>query len=121
MSSEYTDWSSPKSVSKDGMVAADDLRVEEEASHSRVEHALDHAEPESEKDSAIHGLPLIIFTVGIMSIVFLMCLDHYILGTPMRFLFPSFTYPMNQRLQFLESQPTSAPSRTQGGIAAVTT
>lgn len=34
----------------------------------------------------MHGMPLVIFTVGMMAIVFLMCLDHYILGTPQSFL-----------------------------------
>jgi hypothetical protein len=29
----------------------------------------------------MRGVPLIMFTVGMMAIVFLMCLDHYILGT----------------------------------------
>ena len=35
----------------------------------------------SEQSTVIHGIPLLLFTMGMMTIVFLMCLDHYILGT----------------------------------------
>ncbi|KAK3942540.1 major facilitator superfamily domain-containing protein [Diplogelasinospora grovesii] len=34
-----------------------------------------------EDDEVMHGMPLAMFTVGMMAIVFLMCLGHYILAT----------------------------------------
>ncbi|KAI2628590.1 major facilitator superfamily domain-containing protein [Hypoxylon sp. NC1633] len=45
----------------------------------------------SEQSTVMHGIPLLLFTIGMMAIVFLMCLDHYILATAI----PSITTDLN--------------------------
>ncbi len=80
MSPGQIDSSSTKSVGIGTPVAVDSAALEIETSHSHIQHALNKIEPGPEKDSTMHGLPLVVFTVGMMSIVFLMCFDHYILG-----------------------------------------
>ncbi|KAI0020289.1 major facilitator superfamily domain-containing protein [Xylariomycetidae sp. FL0641] len=57
----------------------DGLQVEETKLPSSRE--LSPTQAGSDEANTIHGFPLIMFSAGMMAVVFLMCLDHYILAT----------------------------------------
>ncbi|KAI1212189.1 MFS general substrate transporter [Annulohypoxylon truncatum] len=50
---------------------------------------------QDEKDATMNGMPLIMLTVGMMGIVFLMCLDHYILESTAATAIPRITTDFN--------------------------
>ncbi|KAI3328169.1 hypothetical protein F4824DRAFT_506857 [Ustulina deusta] len=106
MSPGQIDSSSTKSVGIGTPVAVDSAALEIETSHSHIQHALNKIEPGPEKDSTMHGLPLVVFTVGMMSIVFLMCFDHYILATSL----PRITTDFN--IQYMSNR--DADPKTSG-------
>lgn len=67
-----------------------DSKVSEDAAHLHYTDVTECKEDENraderpvrqdENDAVMSGTPLAMFSVGMMAVVFLMCLDHYILG-----------------------------------------
>jgi hypothetical protein len=77
---------SEKSDAPDGSVSktkdqADTTAVEVEPGMEKDSEKQDESGAEDGNDDGLmRGLQLVVFTIGMMAVMFLMCLDHYILG-----------------------------------------
>ena len=82
-----------------------------------------HEDEEENTADIMRGRSLILFTIGMMAVVFMLCLDHYILG---RFFLSQCLGDeaeltvLEQPPQYLASRPTSTHSPTRRGTAVGT-